>query len=29
LVEVGKVVDAFVGEVTDLNGNDEEGDYGV
>jgi len=30
LVEVGKVVDAFVGEVTDLNANDEEeGDYGV
>lgn len=29
-VEVGKVVDAFVGEVADLNGNDEEeGDYGV
>jgi hypothetical protein len=29
LVDVGKVVDAFVGEVADLNGNDEEGDYGV
>jgi len=30
LVEVGKVVDAFVGEVADLNANDEEeGDYGV
>jgi hypothetical protein len=30
LVEVGKVVNAFVGEVADLNGNDEEeGDYGV
>jgi len=29
LVEVGKVVDAFVGEVADLDGNDEEGDYGV
>jgi hypothetical protein len=30
LVEVGKVVDAFVGEVADLNENgEEEGDYGV
>jgi len=29
LVEVRKVVDAFVGEVADLNREDEEGDYGV